>query len=165
MQAPVSLWFRTTRAEHIFLSNVYISIFRLVWSRLALLRRPSREISAGCIFLAMSLASEEATKDVWGSNDSLVMPRSKLWPGTVGSANTHKSSAHVQIIARFSENSKTASGSNRSFNPTPAWFMGSGGNHEARWLQPQPGGWAAAPAQRCCGRVLRNQGSKQHRWN
>lgn len=142
-----------------FLSNVYISILGLVLASLSLLRRRlSREISAECVFLAMSLASDEATKDVQGSNDSLVMPQSKLWPGTVGSANTHKSSAHVQIAARFSENSKTASESNLSFNPAPAWFMTSGGNHETRWLQPQTGGRLATPAQTWLCSVLKNWG-------
>lgn len=53
--------------------------FGLVLVSLSLLRRTlGREMSAGCVFLATSLASDEATKDVWGSDDSLVMPHSEL---------------------------------------------------------------------------------------
>lgn len=62
-----------------FLSNVYIGIFWACFSEpLALRRTLGREMSAGCVFLATSLASDEATKDVWGSDDSLVMPHSEL---------------------------------------------------------------------------------------
>lgn len=166
MQTLISPELRTTRADHIFPEQcLYQHFWACFIKSLTSQRRLSREISAGCVFLAMPLASDEATKDVQGSNDSLVMPQSKLWPGTVGSANTHKSSAHVQISARFSENSKTASDSNLSFNPTPAWFMTSGGNHETRWLQPQTGGQLATPAQRWLCSVLKNWDSKKHRLN